>query len=639
MALRRALISRWLRVVAVALVVVLAGAGLFAADSAPSGPNSPQDIIAFLKQTITWYRHLAVEQQLATDAGDLMFLNDNRRAADQVVRLSFEFATNQAQRRSEGNTEQAPADTRYQRLSDMAAQADQQAQQTATEVAGLRQKLETAPANKQRALESALAEVQSELELAQTRRDVLRSMTEFVSGANSGGGAGGLRAQIEELERSVPAASGKTSNTATPTVVEPAVTAGHRTEPSGILALITDLRTLNHKLDTLDQTIQLTDGLAQSARNMRAPFTGTLRDLVQHSNALATAADSADPATLQKQKVELDSITRQFKQISGVVLPLSKEGILLDLYKRNLVTWRGAVQAQYVAEWKSLGLRLALLALALAAVAAISEIWRRALFRYVQEPRRRHQFLVLRRIVLWFVSGMIIAFAFATELGSLATFAGLLTAGVAVALQNVILSVAGYFFLIGKYGVRIGDRVQIAGVTGEVVDIGLVRVHLMEFAGGGAGAQPTGRVVAFSNSVVFQSGGGIFKQIPGTNFVWHELTLTLAPESNYRSVEERLMGAVQSVFADYRAAMEKQRHQIERLGPVSVSTLGPQSRLRLTQGALEVVISYPLELQKAAEVDDRITRQVLDAIEREPKLKLVGSGAPNIQPVSAAAAK
>ena len=112
--------------------------------------------------------------------------------------------------------------------------------------------------------------------------------------------------------------------------------------------------------------------------------------------------------------------------------------------------------------------------------------------------------MLLRRLVMWFLIAIVIAFAFASELGSLATFAGLMTAGIAVALQNVILSVAGYFYLIGKYGVRVGDRVQISGVTGEVVDIGLVRLHLMELATTGTDAQPTGRVVVFSNSVVFQ---------------------------------------------------------------------------------------------------------------------------------------
>src|SRR6202007_301874 len=103
-------------------------------------------------------------------------------------------------------------------------------------------------------------------------------------------------------------------------------------------------------------------------------------------------------------------------------------------------------------------------------------------------------FLLLRRIAMWVAIGLVIILTFASQLGSAVTFAGLLTAGVAVALQNVIVSMVAYFFLIGKYGIRVGDRVQISGVTGEVVDIGLVRMQGMDL-GGGAAEQPTRRGV------------------------------------------------------------------------------------------------------------------------------------------------
>src|SRR4029450_13045230 len=104
----------------------------------------------------------------------------------------------------------------------------------------------------------------------------------------------------------------------------------------------------------------------------------------------------------------------------------------------------------------------------------------RAVFRYVTEARRRYQLLLVRTIVLWSLVIAILGFTFATEMSSVVTFAGLLTAGLAVAMQSVLVSIVGYFFLIGKYGIRVGDRVQIGTVTGEVIDLGLVRLHLME---------------------------------------------------------------------------------------------------------------------------------------------------------------
>jgi len=605
---------------------------------------TPQDVVGFLNQTIAWYRHLAVEQQLATEPAEVFSVNDNRELADQIVRMSFDFARAEAEILMRNGSAAAPKNentraVRYHALLRLAANAEKQVKQAQAELDGLRQGLASATGAKRRAIESAIAETQSELELAQTRRDVMRNMLEFISGAGTGSGSAGLHSQIEELERTVPAAVAKPAATGTaqsaPKTTGPiTATAGFRTAPSGILALISDLFALSRKGRTLDQSIEMTESLTEAARNLRSPLGGELRKLAQQGDELANRANSSDPVALAEQKKALDNLTAQFKMRSDAVLPLVKQRILLDLYKRSLTNWRAEVRGQYSARLKSLIIRLVLLVLVLAIVFSTSELWRKAIFRYIHDARRRSQLLLFRRIVVWLLIAIIIAFSFATELGSLATFAGLLTAGVAVALQNVILSLAGYFFLIGKYGVRVGDRVQISGVTGEVVDIGLVRLHLMELASGGSDAQPTGRVVVFSNSVVFQPNNGMFKQIPGTNFVWREITLTLAPQSNYRDVEQRLVSAVERVFDEYRESMEGQRRRLESsLGSVTVVALRPQSRLRLTQTGLEVVIRYPVELHDAIKIDDRITRELLDAIEREPKLKLVGTGTPNIQPL------
>lgn len=195
----------------------------------------------------------------------------------------------------------------------------------------------------------------------------------------------------------------------------------------------------------------------------------------------------------------------------------------------------------------------------------------------------------------------------------------------------MILAIAGYFFLIGRYGVRVGDRVQISGVTGDVIDIGLVRLHLMELGGSGNYIQPTGRIVVFSNSIVFQPTASFYKQIPGTNFVWHEVSLTLAPESDIKSAESRLLGAVETVFAEYKDRIEQDHRQMQKSLNIHSATPKPVSRLRLQEGGLMVVIRYPVVLDKAAEIDDHITRELLRALAQEPRLRLVGSGTPNIQ--------
>jgi small-conductance mechanosensitive channel len=499
--------------------------------------------------------------------------------------------------------------------------------------------LERAVGRKRQILQSTVAELQSELQLAQVRRDAIHSILEFAAGAgSSSSGPSTLRTQIEAMARTFPAdlsgvssSEAPTSGTNKPPVnITATPNTNSKSEASGIWGLIGQVFAISGNLRMLRDRINHTDALAQASKELRTPLVGQLKQLSQQGDELAKQADTADPAQLAQEKEALDKLTAQFKQISAVAVPLSKMNVLLGLYKTNLGNWRAAIDSEYNAVLKSLFIRLSALAVVLGFVVGMAELWRKTILRYIHEPRRRYQFLLLRKIVLYFVVGIVIAFAFASEIGSVATFAGLITAGVAVALQNVILSIAGYFFLIGRFGIRVGDRVQITGVNGEVVDIGLVRLHLLELGTNGANA-PTGRVVAFSNSIVFQP-NGLFKPIPGTSFIWHEITLTVAPDGDYNFVEKRLLQAVEAVFADYREEMELQKRNMDRmLSAAPVGDLRPHSRLRITaSGLLEVVISYPVSLLRAAEIDDRVTRELVEELDREPKLKLVGSGTPSI---------
>ena len=609
-----------------------------ALQAGPATATTPSDIVHFLNQTIDWHRQWSTELQIATEPSYLLVVNDDRRLADQIVQLAFDFARAEAQiisRQSGQGGSQSAEVPQYQSLMQLSGKLDSQVRGLQGELESLRQKLETARGRQRQILESTIPEVQSELDLANVRREALRSMADFVSGASTAGlGATGLRAQIEALARSVPADLSQSplasqNQSSVPSSVSASAT--NKTEPSGIWGLTSNLLVLSQKTGTIDQRIQRTDDLTQQSKDLRAPLIGQLKQFSQQGDVLASQADTADVKALAQEKQQLDALTAQFRQISAAVLPLSKQGVLLGLYKTSLISWQSNIKAQYRAELRGLLLRLAILAIVLACVFGIAELGRKTILRYIHEPRRRYQFLLLRKVVLWFVIGLIIAFSFATQLGSVATFAGLLTAGVAVALQNVILSIVAYFFLIGRFGIRVGDRVQIAGVNGEVVDIGLVRLHLMELLSGGTGT-PTGRVVAFSNSIVFQPTAGLFKQIPGTSFVWHEITIILSPESDYRVVEKRLLEVVETVFADYRDDIEKQRRQLERtLSYGQSDALRPRSRLRITQSGLEAVIRFPVTMHNAAEVDDRVTRELLKAVNRKPMLKPAGSGTPIIR--------
>jgi len=240
----------------------------------------------------------------------------------------------------------------------------------------------------------------------------------------------------------------------------------------------------------------------------------------------------------QPSAQEFQTLTARFKELSAATLPLAQELLVVEQMRVNFQQWRKSILEEMKSTVRALATRVLGIALALAAVFVLSEVWRRLTFRYVHDARRRRQFLVMRRFVMGFLVGVVLIMGFVSEFNSLATFAGFVTAGIAVGLQGVLLSIAAYFFVVGRYGIRVSDRISVAGVTGNVIDIGLVRLYLMELAGTGIDLYPTGRVVMFSNSVLFQAAMPLFKQIPGTEYAWHEVVASLNPGSNYKLVRD-----------------------------------------------------------------------------------------------------
>jgi len=374
--------------------------------------------------------------------------------------------------------------------------------------------------------------------------------------------------------------------------------------------------------------------LQETNEKIRGPLRTELLDALHRADALSQTRPSDNPQALDALKGQFDELTSRFKLLASAGVPLAEQNILLGSTRSALEQWHDAVHGEYFRVIRALLIRLGAIAISILILLGISNLWRRATFRYVTDVRRRRQFLLVRRLVVGAIIIVIVVAGVVTEFSSLATFAGLITAGIAVALQTVILSGVAHFFFLGRYGVRVGDRVTISGITGDVIDIGIFRLYMLELSSSHSDLQPTGRIVVFSNSVLFQP-SAFYKQIPGANYVWHELALTVSPNSDYHLTEKRLMGAVQSVYEQYKEDIKQQHAAANQHIHLPLPEPKPQSQLRFVDSGLEFVVRYPVESRRAAEIDDRITRQLLDTIDQEPKLKLVPSGTPKIQPATA----
>jgi small-conductance mechanosensitive channel len=631
------------------LCLSLTTAALVDADDQPATAITSDAIVHHLSSVISWYRDSTTKVQPPGFASDAIYQADVRTFAEQAVRLAFDSAratvplvnAQGQQPATDDDSQPAQGATQSQNLAQFKARTSAHLADLQAQLDSVNKQLATAPPRARAALQTQRDNLQGQIELNSAILDSVAKLLTFIENGNDTP-AEGLQGSIDALARSVPEVFSSLAPTNQKTENKPAAqvapaasqTQAAASKSSGLIGEAGALYTEMTSLREIDQLATETQNLRDIADALRQPLRNAMKATIQQSTALqnqAQAAGSNPAAPAANLKSQYDALATRFKSLSAALVPLSQEVVVLDQSKANLLEWRRSITRQSGYALRALLLHVGTIVIALGLVLVLSEVWRRATFRYIQDVRRRRQFLTVRRFVVGFLMGIVLVLGFVSEFSSLATFAGFVTAGIAVGLQAVLLSIAAYFFLIGRYGIRVGERVSVAGVTGDVVEIGLVRLYIMELAASGGDLYPTGRIAVFSNSVFFQAGMPFYKQIPGTDYTWHEVAVPIVAGSNYKSVEEKILQAVNSVYDGYRKDIERQHTDVERRIDIYMQAPNPEPQLRFTDKGLEFRVRYPVELRKASSIDDEITQRVLDVVNGEQDLKAAVSGPPTIR--------
>jgi Mechanosensitive ion channel len=514
-------ISRILRPAVVALLMML---GLLAygrpgdqrKQSDGSLPRRRQ-VIGFLTRSIEWYRSSSFEREIPIQSTDVPLRENAQAVRTQILRLSFDYAKALAadQARSSISPDQqsdasAPDSSRsdLQHWMKIEAQCEAEAQEARKDVASIRSDVEAHRGKDRTKLEVALSEGESHVDLVQAKCQSYGNLLDFVRTMSASNPQNeDLVSIIDALSRTVPelgTAVGSTppSQGGFSSVVPPATGAS-------IPHLIFDVVLSRRRLRTLDRADQTTDSLAQASQDLRNPLAEYLYSALQNANLSSSDLRRSDIEALRRQQVRLDQLSAEVTALAPAIVALDKQKILFGIYMSDLASWRTLAVSQYTAAWKRLIIHVVAIVGVVILLVIFGAALRRATLRYVHDENRRRAILIAERIVLWVCIFFVVVLTFASNLGSLATCLGLITAGLAVALQNVILAVLGYTVLVGKLGLRLGDQVQVSGVTGKVVEFGLLQFQVREIDAQG---QPTGRLGSFSNSFIFVSPAtGIFK--------------------------------------------------------------------------------------------------------------------------------
>jgi small-conductance mechanosensitive channel len=563
-----------------------------------------------LNQVINWYRHSTTNVRSVGLPSDAIYEDNAKNLGDQVVQLAFQSAKAEsaiiAAEHKNNGANRAGESTQAQTLAQIQAKTTAQIDQLQGNLQKVDEQLRRAPASKRLGLTSQRDALQSQLDLQKALLAAVQKMSAFV--VSNGEIAGGLEGDINRLAKSIPEVLG-TGNGQKPAAAPATAAKPSLSNAGGLISEAIALYDYMSAVHQIDSLIKETNYARDVADRVRSPLRDALRATIRESQELASQTPATDPQQLEAQRRTFQALTDRF----------------------NFDEWRGSISRESRYILRSVLLRVGGIMLALAIILILSEVWRRVTFRYIGDARRRRQFLVMRRVVIGFLVVIVLVLGFVSEFSSLATFAGFITAGIAVGLQAVLLSVAAYFFIIGRYGIRVGDRISVAGITGDVVDIGLVRLYLVELAGTGLDFYPTGRIVVFSNSVLFQTGTPLFKQIPGTEYSWHEVVVMIAPGGNHKAAEDKLVSAVNSVYSQYRREIELQHAAIERRVDFQIEIPKPEARLQFADAGLELLVRYPVELRRAPDIDEEMTKKVLELVTTDETVKAALSGTPKIR--------
>ncbi|WP_028996595.1 mechanosensitive ion channel family protein [Azohydromonas australica] len=208
--------------------------------------------------------------------------------------------------------------------------------------------------------------------------------------------------------------------------------------------------------------------------------------------------------------------------------------------------------------------------------------------------------------------------------GTLTTAVGLVTAGLAFALQKVVTSLAGYFVILRGKNFTVGDRITMGGVRGDVVALGFIQTTIMEMGQPPAvqGADPamwvrsrqfTGRIVTVANSKIFDE--PIYNYTREFPFIWEEMTLPIAYRDDRARAEAILLEAARKHAVRAEDMPSELRERLQHQYHVSPADFEPRVYWRLTDNWLELTVRLLARDHGVRGLKDTMSREVLAALD------------------------
>ena len=196
------------------------------------------------------------------------------------------------------------------------------------------------------------------------------------------------------------------------------------------------------------------------------------------------------------------------------------------------------------------------------------------------------------------------------------TYLGIVSAGLAIALSDVLKNVAGWMYILGRHTFEVGDRVEIGTIQGDVVDIRLLRFSVIEIGNWVNADQSTGRLVHIPNGLLFST--PMFNYTTGFAYIWHEVSISVTFESDVEAAEQ----LVRDVLADHVPDLSTEiRKDLQRTAPeyrIQFQHFSPITYVTGAPHGVVITARFMIPVRQRRTYDQMIWKPLLKAIADHP---------------------
>lgn len=510
--------------------------------------------------------------RMPTSPDERTFANDALRLADQEMDLAFAQAVRQVSNQQRPlSAEAKEIDARLQRAL-KALDADQGVVTDLTAQVAKAKPAEKLTLSDRLDLAKAQAALDDD-EVDDARSDLRRA---------GGDPQGRMQEMIAEHD-----AASRSSDSVRVVITQP-------TEPRGLVRRLEVLQALYAKDVLLAQARNSADSLAVAFKQRHdrmearaAAMHDSVVAHISHDSSAALLAETRRQAASEKSRATLDQrVDNQHK--------------LSDVYAGWL-----AVLAAQEGTHVNRALRSVAIILGIVLVGLLLARWIEHIVSRTSMDRRRTQTLyTVTRVSLQAIAVLFILLVVFGPPDNLGTFLGLAGAGLTVALKDFIVAFLGWFVLMGRNGIRIGDLVEVNGVTGEVVELGMFYTVLLETGGWSAAGHPTGRRVSFTNGFAIE--GHYFNFSTSRRWLWDEVRIDVPAGRDPYPIVDAIRAQIEEATAESARQADAEWNAARRTPAIAtIAAAGPSIHLEPAGGGVQIVARF---ITHAAERDELRTK-------------------------------